>query len=351
MSKWFDANGKPTGGPRLLPAVAERDGCNWKSVAIHGGVVGISGGLNRKALGAEYVDVPVNGEMRRFIHLNKDAEWFLKCVGGPNTQKGHMKTVCVMDIIRDRLQMQFPDPAVAEEGAAVADKVGDPMAVLRDQLTKSAKAKAKSNRIRRSQSEIDMLRKSLTAKLDVPRSPDCVPKPPETVQVTVYVKANSQKNWRSRPVYLLVDNLDWLLQFAADEHFFQGVKAASEEEVGVKEANCTAVAGLNLEWDFTSKNWQAEFVSGHLKGTKRCFGACDLTVRRTKKLERDGILKYDTESSMDAQSRRRQQAKDVLLVWCEAISRGNNTFEEDYDLQEISPCTPVKKDRKGKIIN
>ena len=91
----FDANGKPTGGTKLFPAVAERDGSTWKPVGIHGGLIGISGGFNKRPLSAEYVDVPVDGKMQRFIHLNKDAEWFLKCAGGPNTQKGQMKTVCV----------------------------------------------------------------------------------------------------------------------------------------------------------------------------------------------------------------------------------------------------------------
>ena len=137
-----------------------------------------------------------------------------------------------------------------------------------------------------------------------------------------------------------IDGLDWLLQFAADEQSRQGVKRATADEGDVKEANCTAVAGLNMEWDFTSRAWQAEFVEGPLKGTKKRFGVYDLTKDRVDKMEKAGILQADTNV--------KDKARDVMLIWCDNISKGNDTFEVEWELTETQgpACTPVKKGRK-----
>ena len=190
--------------------------------------------------------------------------------------------------------------------------------------------------------------KSTIEEVEVPRSPDCVGLG-EATKITVYLKGSGQRNLSKRPIYLRVDGLDWLLSYAADEHFNQGVKSAAVDEVIVKKANCAAVADLNLEWDSKNLVWQAEFVSGPLKGTTRRFGISDLTKDRSNKMEVAGILQADTTSGMTSYSKRKQQARDVLLVWCDAISRGNDSFEVDWDLKETDgpACTPVKKARKS----
>ena len=40
----------------------------------------------------------------------------------------------------------------------------------------------------------------------------------------------------------------------------------------VLDANCSAVAGLHVEWGFRVKEWQEELVSGLFQGVKREFG-------------------------------------------------------------------------------
>ena len=137
------------------------------------------------------------------MHLNTRAEWFVKGVGGPKTQHGQLKAVNVVDVIRARIDWtRWPN--------------------------------------RRGKSTIE--------EVDVPRSPDCVGLG-EATKITVYLKGSGQRNLSKRPIYLRVDGLDWLLSYAADEHFNQGVKSAAVDEVIVKKANCAAVADLNLEWD------------------------------------------------------------------------------------------------------
>ena len=49
-----------------------------------------------------------------FLELDKNAAWFLKGVGGPKTQKGSLKAVDVLQLLRKT----FDDlTAVAEGGA------------------------------------------------------------------------------------------------------------------------------------------------------------------------------------------------------------------------------------------
>ena len=348
----FDAEGTPTGGIQLLPAEAKRHDVEWNHVALHSGLIGISGGFNKKPLSARYIDVKVGDSDERFVHLNMNGEWFLKGVGGPRIQKGQLKAVSVNDIIRQKLRMVYHDAVEGEaEEEADDDEDHDQMQQFFDVLETPKKA-VKKKETAKNKHAADVWKRSIIKDIDVPRSPECVNTEEKAVTtIVVYSPACSQRCWNRRPIYLRVDALDWLLQFAADEQFHQGVKRATADEREVKAANCSAVAGLNLEWDFTSRIWQGEFVSGPFKGTKRRFGVRDLTKDRTSKMIEAGILQPDTTSGMDENSLLKQLAYDVLLVWCDAISQGTDgAFEVEWELKEAEdpPCTPVKRARKSK---
>ena len=83
---------------------------------------------------------------------------------------------------------------------------------------------------------------------------------------------NANHNPKSVPMFLRVGCIDWLLSYADDQLHFQGVDNLVGHMDGVLEANCAAVAGLHVEWDFHLKEWQAQFVSGPFQGVKREFG-------------------------------------------------------------------------------
>ena len=355
----FDADGTPVGGPQLLPAVAAADDVSWKPVALHSGLIGISGGFSKKPLTARYIDVPVGDnsdglKKDRFIHVNINAEWFLKGVGGKRKQKGELKGVNVLDIIRQKLRMIYYDEVKGEaEEEADDDKDQDQMQQFFEVLETPKKTSAAAAKKKEGSKGWS---KSIIRDIDMPRSPECVKTEEEVVTTIVVYTPNSLSNrsWKSWPIYLRVDALDWLLQFAADEQFHQGVKRATADERDVwmwQESMGSAVAGLNLEWDFISRVWQGEFVSGPFKGTKRRFGVRDLTKDRTSKMIEAGILQPDTTNAMDENSLLKQQAYDVLLVWCDAISQGTDgAFEVEWELKEAEdpPCTPVKRARKSK---
>ena len=186
----FDAEGKPTGGAQLCPAVAAGD-VSWKHVALHSGLVGISGGFNDKPYAAHYIDVPVGDDIERFIHLSRKAEWFLKGAGGRNAQNGTLKAVNVLDIIRDRLEKIYASEA--EEDAMEKPEEVDPMEQLSSQLEtpkKAAKRKVATKTWRR----------SLIKEIDVPRSPEGVTTSTAVTQIVVYSPDSGQRFWKCRPI-------------------------------------------------------------------------------------------------------------------------------------------------------
>ena len=88
-------------------------------------------------------------------------------------------------------------------------------------------------------------------------------------------------------VYLRTDCLDWLLSFGADEHHFQGVVRSEPAKGAQKVANCAAVAGLRLTWDFQGKAWDAEFVSGTFQGTQKRLATQHITGEQWANLPSD----------------------------------------------------------------
>ena len=343
----------------ITPAVAapRPKGPAWKPVKVFSGVIGISGGFQRKALGAPSLEVTVRHQNHRFVELNKNAEWFLKCVGGDKTQKGDLKSVNVIGLIRnsfnsacqkvadieeDFLPAVADTTAVAEENEDDEEEEVDPMDALEESMETPKKAAKKAPQSRKKK---QVMLKSVVKELQLPRRPACAGDDGDTT-VTVYSKGGP--NYKKTNLYIRVDCVDWLLSYAADEHSRQGVKSASNADFGVKEANCTEVADLNLEWDFRAKAWQAEFVSGPLKGVTRSFGIADLTTDRKSKMEAAGIGKDTLALQLSFGLAEKRLAKAFITAWCQANSAGNDNFTREWDLMESesTPCTPIKKRRR-----
>ena len=178
--------------------------------------------------------------------------------------------------------------------------------------------------------------------------PLCVGASKATTTVVIY-GMNANSNPRDLPMFLRVDCIDWLLSYAADQLHCQGVGNLVGHMDDVLEANCSAVAGLHVEWDFHLKDWQAKFVSGLFQGVKREFGIESLNPGMWANLEAEVIFQKATRVQQKA------VAKRMLLLWCQAIcDNESDTFEHKWDLQEQhhpmeSPRleTPVKKKKVG----
>ena len=119
----------PTHRPRRAARIKPS---SWKRATVACEVVGVKGGFSNKALAANTIDV--HGQ--RYIELQKNAEWFMKAVGGMTIQKGELKAVTVCDDIRNKfcqsvgetmtLADEEPDAAVAESAEPAVAESAEP---------------------------------------------------------------------------------------------------------------------------------------------------------------------------------------------------------------------------------
>ena len=148
--------------------------------------------------------------------------------------------------------------------------------------------------------------------------------------------------------------MDWLLAYAADEQYFRGVDCSDPVECEKTEsANCSAVAGLRLTWDFDAKAWHAKFVDGSLKGAEKYFAMQSITVHHWQKMKDtfDGCDGYFGRASS---LQRKHAAKHLLTLWCEAIARDEgHAFEAEWLLEDDLPLfeTPAKKRRTDRVAD
>ena len=317
----------------ITPMLALKNNIEWKNVEIIEDLVGISGGFLKKPLSAPSLLIMAGKTPHRFVEVNKNSEWFLKAVGGPGTQKGELKAVHVLDDIRNVCDA-MDKTAVADDidtsaVAGEADEVElDPMDALDDVMetpckTKpKAKAKPKQNVIPSSVIDVTM-----------PRRPKCAGGSTESVTVTLYVKSRiKHENVRTSKLYVSTTCINWLLAYAADEKFFEGVARAEGDEA--KEPNCAAVAGLNLEWNFGTRSWKAEFVTGDFAGTNRELAITDLSTSQWEKIVQNGMPGAEGEFKDVPYLKKKQVCKAFMSLWCEAIARKQGKeFEEFWGLE------------------
>ena len=338
----FTAKGNKAATDPIEPiSASSKRSRGWKQVELFEGIIGISGGFLAKPLAAQSLMVSASGQSHRFVELKKTAEWFLKAVGGPKTQKGDLKAVTVIEDIRDKLNDDFDeDPAVADP-SAVADEA-DPMDALEEIL--DTPRKNSNGRKATPQNKCEV------TEVNMPLRPSCAAAGSVEVKaISVYSKRKKTSHCKNMPIYIRSDCLDWLLSYAADQLSFQGVpRDQTEDEADVRVANCTAVADVCLQWNFNTKAWDAEFVSGAFKGVTRSFGPMDLTTERLAQMRSAGIGPVDRGIELSANLWQKAAARELITQWCLAISNNNSgSFEKEWGLKAMvgETSTPTKKQR------
>ena len=295
---FFATPGEQISESPITPACAEhkKQKETWQQTHIYQCLIGISGGLNKRALAASTIECQSGDTIHRFVELHKNAEWFLKGVGGTGTQKGMVKAVTVLQDLR--VAFLKLEPAVAEDATAVAsDEEPDPMDALDEVVTHKPKAKSRPTEIKI---------------LQMPTRPSCAGASEATTTVVVYGK-NAHRIPKNFPMFLRVDCIDWLLSYAADQLHCQGVDNLLGQMDDVLLANCAAVADLHVEWNFHAHEWQAYFVAGPFQGAERKFGIESLTPSIWAHLEDEVNFQKATRAQQKA------VAKQMLVLWCNAI--------------------------------
>ena len=183
----------------------------------------------------------------------------------------------------------------------------------------------------------------------MPTRPPCAaPESTETTIITVYRKPESLRTWGR--LYLRTDCLDWLLSYAADELYFQGVVPTVEPHV-VPTGNCSEVDDLFLEWDFSAQSWEATFVAGTFANITRKLALTDINNDRWERLQKEfpTVCGFQTSNKLAL----KKTAKLLITNWCKAIV-GNECkeFEDKWGLAVTNLETPEKKrkcDRPGEF--
>ena len=155
---------------------------------ICSGYVNLSGGFNKQLSAAACLHIQIGATNYIFLELYKNAGWFLKGVGGPQTRKSNIKPLHVLTELRDRFAIAcgevtvVADTAVAD--AAVADAiVDDTMNALDDVALPQPNVKAKPKTKKG-------LHQSVVHDVVMPTRPACVENgEDDTTTVIVYRKS------------------------------------------------------------------------------------------------------------------------------------------------------------------
>ena len=177
----------------------------------------------------------------------------------------------------------------------------------------------------------------------MPKRPKCAGGSTESVTVILYMKHNQKfQNSCTAKLYVSTTCISWLLAYAADEKFFEGVERAEGDEA--KDPNNSAVAGLHLQWCFATKSWKAEFVTGDFAGTNLEFGTSDLTRSQWAKMVQNGMSGAEGEFNDVPFVKKKQVCKALMELWCGAITRKEaKDFEETWGLEVHRHAVPTGK--------
>ena len=325
--------------PRPLAA----DATKWCDVSIKDAQITIKGGYNARGELAESIQYKcANNETHTFVALHKEAQWFVKGVGG--ARKGELKAVNVLTMIRQKAgeaDFQPIDSQGIDSGPAVAgsDSQGsadpadyDPMdeMIALDSVGEAVSIKA-SNKKRK-------VGRAIVQELQVPTRPQCVGTASQG-ETTIFVYTPAAR--KNRVPHLRVDCIPWLLAYAADELACQGVSCGdATSDCTPQKANC-AIENVHLEWNFDLKMWDATFVGGIARGEFLQFGPSDVTPALLKHLR---VLELANGwYSKSSSSSNKSAAKEYVLIWCKAVNE-MRIAEHNAVFQGMLSQAPKKSD-------
>ncbi len=282
-------------GSHVLHGAAPSGAGAWRPVVVSK-TVSVSGGYQRKITHAESVEV---GE-DIFLKVDKNAEWFLKAVGGPSAQKGMLQRVRVIEQLRQACGIDQASPVKARtRQQSEEDPMGTLDACLYDGDASDAKTKRNYYQPKRQREQVVTVDMPLHA---LGRSGG------ETVSVRLMAKGTNS-------MCIHADNVPWLIAYAAEEFARGGVPLQPEGEDSSSVAGNCSVPGLAIRWDFsTNDGWEAVWVDGPLKGNIVRSALSDLTLEKWSRV--GGASKFGSELGAASLNARKQAVWALLEMHC-----------------------------------
>ena len=287
----------------------------WKHVVVRTDSTTIQGGYNDRREPVDSVTYQLDGTTHHFVELSKCAKWFVKAVGGRKTVKGDLKAVTVVSMIRDKFNADSCDGGCPPVDAAVAvNPATDPMDAMDDLSTPVTVTPTKKPPKPKRPDPLRPYVRYITVPLKPPYAGDSVG---ATTVVCVYQRSTTNKRSQGC-IYLRVDSIPWVLEYAAAELKCQGVATFDPAPVPITSGNCSAVAGLRLEYDFGKKAWDGTFVDGPRQGVTAHMLIADLGNAVWQKLKDTSLV--DGWLCRASMLTRKAAVKDFVLLWCDAIT-------------------------------
>jgi hypothetical protein len=267
----------------------------WKPITLAKSL-SVSGGYQRKTLQAESMEVGDD----IFVKLDKNAEWFLKSVGGPSLRKGGLQRTRVIEELRQKCGI---DTASPQKPAAHEILEDDPMGRLDMCLyegdASGAKEKKKHYQPKRAKEKVMTVEMPLRA---LGRSGG------QGVSVRLMPKGTNS-------LWIHSDNVPWLVAYAADELGRGGIPQQPEDDDALSAAGNCSVPGLAIRWDFsTNDGWEAVWVDGPVKGKIVRSALSDLNPEKWSRV--DGATKFGSELGTATLSARKQAVWALLEMHC-----------------------------------
>ena len=101
----------------------------WKSATVLTDHISLEVGFSKQAMLAQCLTVDYGGGQEKFIHLKKNASWFIAAVGGPNCKRSGLPAVRVIDALHSKLFSQLNKQVVDDAdhgGDEVVDEACEP---------------------------------------------------------------------------------------------------------------------------------------------------------------------------------------------------------------------------------
>ena len=217
-------------------------------------VTAVKGGLLKQPMPIT-VKVVENhlGVPEEYVKLTRDEEWLQRAVFGKDVRRGLKRTTLFEKLRKAAGSIEeAPAPsAVADvEDDAAVGAAPDPMEALAD--LKEPGPSAKKGRYQR---------KPLASRMKTVTMPECETTRHPNCSSTTEVKLLL---WTTTSLWVRTDSIPWVVTWLADEVSTQGIPFEAAP-TGIGLANSTAVAGVKLEWDF-STTWTATVLTGEHQG-------------------------------------------------------------------------------------
>ena len=303
----------------------------WAPVRVETNSVTITGGYNPNVEPARSISYCVDGTIRQFVEMDKNAKWFTKAVGGvTGTDKGCLKLVKTNEMVRDAWNATSADagPTTAVAAAAAEAAAGgdvDPMDAM-DELPAASTPQKKQRKTQKTPKKKQAPDRAEVRELVVPIKPRCAGgSDADTTTICVYRRPPAHKRSSGR-LYLRTDCVPWFINYAAAEYEHQGVEAFDPVATLETSANCTEVAGLQLTYEFNTKGWRATFVEGPHLGVIIRLRMSELGYHIWAMLK--AHARVEGYWSVANAHQRRHAAKAFVLMWCAALLRNE---ERDFE--------------------